>query len=117
VAKKKANKEDLEKKIEFLKEENRELKLDRSLLNSLLKYIPENIYFKDKESRFVKIGKAFADYMGFDDPNKIIGKTDFDLFGEEHARPAYEDEQKIMKTGNLYRRKKKKFILMEVLNG
>jgi len=107
MAKKKTNKEDLEKKIEFLKKENKELKLDRNLLNSLLKYIPENIYFKDKESRFVRIGRAFADYMGFDDPNKIIGKTDFDLFDEEHAKPAFEDEQKIMKTGEPLQKEEK----------
>jgi rsbT co-antagonist protein RsbR len=99
MAKKGTSKEALEKKLASLEKENKQLKLDRSLLNSLLKHIPENIYFKDRESRFVRICHAFADYMGFDSPDEIIGKTDFDLFDEEHARPAFEDEQKIMKTG------------------
>ena len=30
---------------------------------------------------------------------RSIGKTDFDIFTEEHARPAFEDEQEIMRTG------------------
>jgi rsbT co-antagonist protein RsbR len=99
MAKKEKSKADLEKKLASLEKENKKLKLDRNLLNSLLKHIPENIYFKDRESRFVRIGHAFADYMGFENPNEIIGKTDFDLFDEEHAKPAYDDEQKIMETG------------------
>ena len=107
MAKDKKSIKDLEKKIEVLKKENKELKLDKSLLNSLLKHIPENIYFKDKKSRFVRIGEAFADYMGFKDSNEIIGKTDFDLFDEEHARPAYEDEQKIMNTGEPLQKEEK----------
>jgi len=33
------------------------------------------------------------------DPNGLKGKSDFDLFTEEHSRPAYEDEQRIIQTG------------------
>src|SRR5208283_4028636 len=40
-----------------------------------------------------------ANAFGLDDPAQAVGKTDFDFFGEEHARPAFEDEQKIMKSG------------------
>jgi PAS domain S-box-containing protein len=32
------------------------------------------------------------------DPASVIGKTDFDIFTEEHARPAFEDEQEIMRS-------------------
>jgi len=99
MPKKGMNKAELEKKVASLKEENKKLKVDRNLLNSLLKHIPENIYFKDKKSRFEKVGLIFVKYLGFDKPSDIIGKTDFDLFDEEHAKPAFEDEQKIMETG------------------
>ncbi len=107
MAKKEKGKVELEKKIAALQKENKKLKLDRSLLNSLLTYIPDNIYFKDKESRFVRVCKAFIDYLGFKSPEKVIGKTDFDIFDEEHARPAYEDEQKIMKTGEPIQKEEK----------
>jgi rsbT co-antagonist protein RsbR len=107
MAKKEKSKAGLEKRIASLEKENKKLKLEKSLLNSLLEHIPENVYFKDRESRFVRIGKAFSDYMGFDNPDEIIGKTDFDLFDEEHARPAFEDEQKIMKTGKPLQKEEK----------
>ena len=32
-------------------------------------------------------------------PEELIGKSDFDMFDEEHSRPAYEDEQEIIRTG------------------
>jgi rsbT co-antagonist protein RsbR len=107
MAKKEKSKAELEKRIASLEKENKKLKLEKSLLNSLLEHIPENVYFKDKESKFVRICKAFSDYMGFDNPDEIIGKTDFDLFDEEHARPAFEDEQKIMKTGKPLQKEEK----------
>ncbi len=99
MVKKEKNKTDLEKKLKALEKENKELRLDRNLLNSLLKHVPENIYFKDIESRFIRVSEAFVDYLGFDRAKELTGKTDFDIFDEEHASPAYEDEQKIIKTG------------------
>ena len=99
VAKKAISKADIEKKLASLKKENKKLKEDRNLLNSLLKHLPENVYFKDIKSRFVRVSMAFVGHVGFDSAEKLIGKTDFDLFDEEHAKPAFEDEQKIIKTG------------------
>lgn len=64
----------------------------------LMDNIRESVYFKDLESRFIKINKACAEKFGLDDPSDIIGKTDFDFFEDEHARPAFNDEQEIIKT-------------------
>src|SRR5207244_5756096 len=71
----------------------------RYLLHTLMDNLPDNIYFKDAASRFVRINKALTTYFGLSDPAQAIGKTDFDFFTEEHARPAYADEQEIMRTG------------------
>lgn len=83
--------------------ETKEIKLElaheQALLNSLIEGIPDSIYFKDKESRFIKVNKAMLRKHGFKSDNEIIGKTDFELFGKEHAQQAYEDEQKIIQTG------------------
>ncbi len=45
------------------------------------------------------MSKSQADRFGLSDPKEAIGKTDFDFFTEEHARPAFEDEQRIIRTG------------------
>jgi PAS domain S-box-containing protein len=70
-----------------------------NLFQTMMEHCPDMIYFKDRQSRFVHYSRAFVERYGLTDPNALIGKTDFDIFTEEHARPAYEDEQEIMRTG------------------
>jgi PAS domain S-box-containing protein len=72
---------------------------EQRLLNSLITSTPDQVYFKDRESRFTRINEAFARRHGLSDLRQILGKTDSDLFGEEHARQACEDEQRIMAMG------------------
>ena len=76
-----------------------DLALERSLLNALMKNIPDKIYFKDIESRFIRTSTAHARMFGLRDSAEAIGKTDMNFFSEEHARQAYEDEQRIIRTG------------------
>jgi PAS domain S-box-containing protein len=58
----------------------------------------DRIYIKDKKSRFVAASQALADMHGFENRHELEGMTDFDLFSEEHARQAYDDEQEILRT-------------------
>lgn len=75
-----------------------ELLREQNLLRSLMENIPDAIYFKDRASRFTKVNHAMAQSYR-KDAESIIGKTDFDLFTQEHAHPAYEDEQRIILGG------------------
>ena len=75
------------------------LNRERNLLKTLMDNIPDHIYFKDINSRFIIINKSLAEDFHIDNPEKAIGKTDFDFFTEEHARQAYADEQNIIKSG------------------
>jgi len=72
---------------------------EQHLLHTLMDNVPDHIYFKDTKSRFIRISKAHAKLFGLSDPAQAVGKTDFDFFTEEHAQPAYEDEQKVMQSG------------------
>ena len=76
-----------------------ELDRERDLWQTLLDTSPDHIYFKDTQSRFIKCSKAQARQFGVASPDELVGKTDFDFFTDEHARPAYEDEQAIIRTG------------------
>ncbi|HXR03889.1 MAG TPA: PAS domain-containing protein [Verrucomicrobiae bacterium] len=104
-----------------------EIKLayEQELLQTLLNNTPDNIYYKDRESRFVRVSKSKAektlrtvrdDYRAAHPDTSqdqwpshlasveafnewLIGKTDFDTFPEAHARAAYADEQEIIRTG------------------
>jgi len=72
---------------------------EQYLMQVLMDNVPDHIYFKDRESRFIRISKAHAQLFGLSDPVQAVGKTDLDFFTEKHARQAYEDEQKIIQTG------------------
>jgi PAS domain S-box-containing protein len=75
------------------------LAFEQTLLRALMNSIPDQVYFKDAESRFIMISRAQAARFGLSDPAEAVGRTDFDFFAEEHARQAFEDEREILRTG------------------
>lgn len=75
------------------------LQRERDLFQTLMDHVPDLIYFKDRQSRFVRINRALARHVGLDDPQAAVGQTDHDVFANGHAGPALADEQEIMRTG------------------
>jgi PAS domain S-box-containing protein len=88
------------KMVENLQESHNSLSKERNLLQTLLDNSVDAIYFKDLESKFIRISKSQAARFGLEDVNDAIGKSDFDFFAKEYAQLAYEDEQEIVRTGN-----------------
>jgi PAS domain S-box-containing protein len=76
-----------------------ELAHERQLLRSLLDSSPDHIYFKDQNCRVIRCSRSMSEKFGFSSPDDVIGKCDFDFFNDEHALPAFEDEQHVMATG------------------
>jgi len=72
---------------------------EKHLFEFLMDHVPDHIYFKDRQSRFLRISRAHAKLFGLTDPAQAVGKTDFDFFGGQHAGEAYADEQRILETG------------------
>jgi PAS domain S-box-containing protein len=77
----------------------RELMEERYLLNILCETWPDKLYFKDRQSRFIRVSNSVARHFHVDRVDGVLGKTDFDFFTPEHALPAFEDEQEILRTG------------------
>ncbi len=75
-----------------------ELLLKRTLIRAFLDNIPDSVYFKDRDSRFLAASRSTAFRHGFT-PETIVGKTDFDTFADKHALWARADEESIMNTG------------------
>jgi PAS domain S-box-containing protein len=77
----------------------RTLEEERHLLQTLMDNLPDHIYFKDIESRFLRISRSHTVKFGLDDPLEAVGKTDRDFFTEEHAQQALTDERRLLYGG------------------
>ena len=78
-----------------------ELARERYLMHMLMDNLPDHIYFKDLESRFIRINKSHAQLFGLVDPDLAIGKTDADFFSGDHSQQAFEDEMEIIRTSQM----------------
>lgn len=65
---------------------------------SILDNFPVPIFFKDRQSRFLTVNKAYLNTYKISKVEDLVGKTDFDLFDPEHANKAFNDEQNIIRT-------------------
>ena len=75
------------------------LRHEQTLMATLMDNVPDAVYFKDVDSRFIRVNRAHARKFGLSDPAQLAGKTDADFFSGEHAQQALADEQKIIHTG------------------
>jgi len=67
------------------------------LFDALLRQTQDQVYFKDRKSRFVRASDAVAKKFGLASTSELEGKSDFDFFTEEHAQQSFDDEQQLMK--------------------
>lgn len=74
------------------------LEQERNLLRTLIDNMPDNIFVKDTQSRFVIANIAVARLMGTT-PEGLLGKTDFDFYPQELAKKYYADSQNVIRTG------------------
>jgi len=65
----------------------------------LMESLPDHVFFKDRQSRFICINDALAKFFGIKHPDEAIGKSDFDFFQGEFASTKFDAEQDIMRTG------------------
>ena len=87
--------------------------LDSTILRLLMETIPDRIYFKDLQSRFVRVNRAYASWHHIASPDLVNGKTDFDLFAMVHANVAFTEEQAIIHTGRPMIAKIEKLTLLD----
>jgi len=73
--------------------------LDSDLLDAFLEHIPDNVFFKDRQSRFVRISRSMAKYFGLESPAQAVNKSDAEIFSADHAMQALADEREILRTG------------------
>lgn len=69
---------------------------ERALLEIVINTIPDQVYVKDTESRFVLGNQALLRRHGFTHQDEVLGKTDFDLFGPEIGQAFFDSERALL---------------------
>jgi|GEM_PF-3892281 len=69
------------------------------LLDTLLESTPDAVYFKDRQSRFIRVNQAWLKIVGAAHPDAVLGKTDADFFESPEAEEFLADERHILETG------------------
>ena len=62
-----------------------ELIEEKALFRGLVDTVPDQIYFKDRESRFIRINEIMARRFKLTSPSEAVGKTDADFNNSERA--------------------------------
>ncbi len=88
-----------------------EIKLSREheVLQTLMNNMPDPVYFKDDENRFILVNKAMAANNN-SKPEDMIGKTDFDFSKPERAQEIFKEDEEVMNTGKFIINKPRKYV-------
>jgi PAS domain S-box-containing protein len=82
-----------------LKQLEETLAAERNRLRGVLDNLPDPIYVKDTEGRYVLDNKAHARFLGVESEQDVIGKTVFDFFERSFAEQAHEVDMTVLREG------------------
>jgi PAS domain S-box-containing protein len=77
----------------------RELEHDRTLLRTLIDTIPDAIWTKDRDGRFMVSNHAHVELVGAASEDAVAGKTGFDFHPPDLARAYDEDDRLVLQSG------------------
>lgn len=80
-----------------VKAENK-TKQSEKLLETLVNSLPINVYIKDTMSRKILVNQAECDYLGYEKPEDLIGKTDFDVYDSRTAEISRNDDLEVLRS-------------------
>jgi methyl-accepting chemotaxis protein len=69
------------------------------MLRTLIDNLPDLLYVKDVDGRFLLANVAVSRVMGAKTPRDLLGKNDFDFHPKELAARYHEDEQAVVRSG------------------
>jgi len=80
------------------KAKEKEIEAEQRILRTIIDTVPSAIFWKDKNSRFLGANRQFANDAGLDDPDKLIGMSDYDFYPQEIADMYIASDRKIFET-------------------
>ncbi len=80
----------------------KKLAFERNLLRTVVDNIPDSIFAKDSEGRYLLANKAFAKLHGLESPEPLLGKSAFDLFPKERAAALHAADLEVMRAAKFF---------------
>ncbi|MBU0992711.1 MAG: response regulator [Proteobacteria bacterium] len=77
-----------------------EIETQLALLSTIIDTIPNPVYYKNREGRFINANKAFLEFKGLE-RRQVIGKTAFDFLPQDRAQQHDEIDQRLLKNPGL----------------
>ncbi len=81
---------------EFILEEKKELEKEEAILNVLMELLPERITIKDRHGRYLRLSEAKYSTLREQGFHDVIGKSDKEVFSEDHFQKSFGAEQSLM---------------------
>ncbi|MCB9079167.1 MAG: PAS domain S-box protein [Anaerolineaceae bacterium] len=72
---------------------------ERDLLRTLVDHLPDDIYVKDTQSRYLLVNEPLRRHLEAATAQDVLGKTDFDFKALKSAQRSFEDEQALLQSG------------------
>lgn len=70
---------------------------EKNRLRLLIDSVPDSIFIKDLDGKYIAVNKRFANDAGFDDPTKLTGKTSFDVYPKDVAKRYIKEDEYMLK--------------------
>ncbi|GAB4136553.1 MAG: hypothetical protein Fur0046_10170 [Cyanobacteria bacterium J069] len=85
--------------ITHRKRTERALEEQKAFLRLILDNIPQHVFWKDCNLRYQGGNRHFARSAGLEDPNELLGKSDYDLWPEDQAERYVISDRQVLETG------------------
>lgn len=79
-----------------------DIQLKQSYLRAIIENQPGLVWLKDESSRFLTVNTAFALSCGKNNPEELVGLTDFDVWPSDLAQQYRSDDEKVIKSRREY---------------
>jgi len=91
--------ETVDKRTHELVKIAQELESQKMTLQGVLDNIPDPVFCKDSQGRYVQINKSFAELTGYSQAF-ILGKTDFELYAKDEAEFYTKDDERLLSSSS-----------------
>lgn len=90
------NEEAIKSQNEIILAEKKALEKEDAILGTLMKMIPDRVTVKDQDGTYLKVSESKFKSLKEKGFSEVIGKSDKEMFGQEHFEQSFSVEKEIM---------------------